>query len=117
MKLVFLYTNSNNISILTGYETDEIIDKLFKSLLKRYQEGLEETMKESHYIFDSVDPLHYRLHKISLNRGGSYIDSPKWLRNKKTTINPKNGKDDKSFQYAITLALNYQKINDHPEEI
>ena len=27
--------------------------------------------------FDSADSLYYNLHKISLNRGGSYIDSPK----------------------------------------
>ena len=27
-------------------------------------------------------------------------------KNKKTTINPKN-KDDKYFQYALTVALNY----------
>ena len=38
----------------------------------------------------------WNLNKISLNRGGSYIDSPKWLKNKNATINPKN-KDDKCF--------------------
>ena len=41
------------------------------------------------FYFDSVDSLYYKLHKISLNRGGSYIDSPKWLKNKKATINLK----------------------------
>ena len=44
--------------------------------------------------------------KVSLSRGGSYIDSPEWLKKKKATINPKN-KDDKYFQYAVTVALNY----------
>ena len=34
-------------------------------------------------VDDSVDLLHYRRHKISLNRSGSYIDSPKWLNHKK----------------------------------
>ena len=43
--------------------------------------------------------MHYNLHKISLNRGGSYIDSPKWLKNKKATINSKNI-DDKCFKGA-----------------
>ena len=33
-------------------------------------------MRRSEFIFDSVDLLHNNLHKISLNRGGSYIDSP-----------------------------------------
>ena len=46
---------------------------------------------------------------ILINRGGSYIDSPKWLKDKKATINPKNN-NDKRFQYALTVALNYEKI-------
>ena len=64
-------------------ETDDIINKLFESLLQRCQEGLEEKMKRSHLVPDSVDLLYYHLHKISLKRGKSYIDSPKWLKNKK----------------------------------
>ena len=28
-------------------------------------------------------------HDIELKRGNSYIDSPKWIKNKKTTITPK----------------------------
>ena len=60
--------------------------------------------------------MYYKLHKISLNRDGSYIDSPEWLKNKKATINPKNN-DDKCFQYALTVALNYEQIKSHPERI
>ena len=71
-------------------------------------------MKGSSYVFESVDVLHYILHKISLNRGGSYIDSPDWIN--KATINPKN-KDNECFKYAITTALNYGKINYHSEKI
>ena len=40
-------------------------------------------MKGSEFVFNSVDLLYYHLHKISLKRGESYIDSPKWLKNKK----------------------------------
>ena len=36
--------------------------------------------------------------------------------NKKTTINPKNNNDN-CFQYAITVALNHQNINNHPERV
>ena len=74
-------------------------------------------MKRSDLVFDSVDVLYYKLHKISLNRGGSYVDSPNWLKDKKATIIPKNKENDKCFQYAITAALNYQQINNHPERI
>ena len=66
-------------------------------------------MSGSEFVFDAVNVLYYDLNKISLNRGGSYIDSPEWIKNKKATINPKND-DDKYFQYALTIALNYQNI-------
>ena len=104
-----VHAKSDNIEIMMRSETDEIIEELFESFLKRYQEALEESLGGINLIFDSVDALYYNLNKISLNRGGSYIDSPEWLRNKKATINPKNN-DHKCFQYALTAALNYQSI-------
>ena len=100
-------TKSDNIEIMMDSETDEIIEELFKSLFQRYQEGLEESMRGSEFIFDSVDALYYDLNKISLSRGESYIDFPEWLKNKKALINPKNN-NDKCFQYALILALNYE---------
>ena len=63
-------------------------------------------MRGSEFVFDSVNSLHYKIHKISLSRDKSYIDSPKWLKNKKATINPKNN-DDKCLKYALTVALIY----------
>ena len=60
--------------------------------------------------------MYYDFNKISINRGGSCIDSPKWLKNKKSTITPKNN-DYKCFQYAVTYALNLDRINNHPERI
>ena len=88
---------------------DEIIKELLKSLLQRYQENLLEKMKGSDFASDGVNFLYYDFNKISISRGGSYID-------KKSTINKKNN-DYKCFQYAVTLALNLDKINDHPERI
>ena len=38
-----------------GSETGEVIEDLFKSLLQRYQEALEESIRRSEFIFDSVD--------------------------------------------------------------
>ena len=66
-------------------------------------------MKGSSFIFERVDLLEYHLHKISLNRRSSYINSPDWIKNKKATINLKNN-DNECFKYAITAALNHKKI-------
>ena len=112
-----MHTKSNNVEIMMGSETDEIIDELLKSFLQKYQEGLEESMRGSEFIFDSVDSLYYNnLNKVSLSRGGSYIDSPERLKNKKATINPKNN-DHKCFQYALTVALNYEQIKKNPQRM
>ena len=51
-----------------------------------------------------------------MNRGGSYIDSPDWIKHKKTTINPKSP-DNKCFRDATTPLLNYEKLPHHPERI
>ena len=112
----FMHTRSANEEFMNGSDTDEIIEKLFKSLLQRYQENLSEKMRGSDFDFDGVNFMYYDVNKISINRGGSYIDSPKWLKNKKSTIHPKNN-DYKCFQYAITLALNLDKINKNSQRI
>ena len=71
---------SDNIEIIMGNETDDIINELFKSFMQRYQEKLENSMKGRDSIFNSVDLLYYYLHKISLKRGESYIDSKKMVK-------------------------------------
>ena len=60
--------------------------------------------------------MYYKCHKVDFRLGGSYIDSPDWIKKKKTTINPKN-KDDKCFESAVTIALNYEEINWNPERV
>ena len=69
-------------------------------------------MRGSKFVYDSIDLLHYRLHKVSVNRGGSYIDSPEWLKNKKTRSNPINY-DDKCIT-SITICCNCSiKLSKH----
>ena len=111
-----MYKKRINVEIMTSSDTDEVIEKVFESRLQKYQENLEKKMRGSEFVFDGVNALYYDLNKISLNRSGSYIDSPQWLKNKKATINHKNN-DDKCFQYAISVALNYQNIEKDPQRI
>ena len=102
-----MYTKSDNVEIMNGTDTSDAINKLINSFMKRYQEGLETKMKGSSYIFERIHLLEYHLHKISISKGSSYIDSPIWIKNKGVTINPKNTKNNNCFQYTITVALNY----------
>ena len=46
-------------------------------------------MRGGTFVCSHVDTLHYICCNGSLNCGGSYIDSPAWIKSNKTTINPK----------------------------
>ena len=112
-----MHTKSDNITIMRDVKNEDIINELFNTFCKRYQERLETKMRGSSFTFDRIRLLEYHLHKISLNRGSSYIESPEWIQNKGVTINPKNTKDSNCIQYAVIAALNYQNIDHHPERI
>ena len=72
-----MHTRSDNIEIMIGDDNDDVIEELFKSFLKRYEENLQNKMRGLEFEFDGVNFLYYDFNKISINRGGSYIDSPK----------------------------------------
>ena len=112
-----MYSQSDSVTIMIGNETDDIINELINTFIKRYQEGLETKKRRSSFTFDHIDLLKYDFHRVTLSRGSSYIESPEWLKNKRVTINPKNTKDNNCFQYVIIEALNHQNIDHHPERI
>ena len=111
-----MYTRSDNEEFMNGDDTNEIIKSLFESFLQRFEENLQEKMRGSDFEFDDINFFNYNFNETSIYTGGSYLDSPKWLKDKKSTINPKNN-DLKCLQYAATLALNFDNINNHPEKI
>ena len=111
-----MHSNCHNIEIMINDEADEVMKELFDSLKNRYQNNLE-SMKDSDFVFDYVHLLFYKCHKRNPNRGGSYIDSPDWIKNKQATINPINKKNNNCFQYAVTVALNFEVIEKDPQRI
>ena len=103
-----------------GGNTNEIIRNLFDSILRGYQGGLHESMRRSEFAFDYIESLNYIFHKVDLKRSRSYIETPEWLKSKGAAINCQNGDDDdddKCFQYAITIALNYDEIGNHHQRV
>ena len=83
-------------------------------LKNRYQGNLE-SMKSSVFFFHYIHLMYYKYDKVNPNCGGSYTDSPDWI--KRATINPINKKDNKCFQCVIIVALNYEKIKKYPQRI
>ena len=69
-----MHSKIDKIEIMINDEADEVIKKLFNSLKNKL-----DCMKGSEFVFDYVQLLYYKFHKLNLNCGGSNIDSPNWI--------------------------------------
>ena len=67
-------SKSNNIEFMSYDNAIEVVDELFESLLLKHQIGLETSMRERDFVFNLVQLLYYKCHRINFKRGGSYID-------------------------------------------
>ena len=47
-------------------------------------------MRRNDFVFDSVQLMYYKCHKVNFRRVGSYIDSSEYIKKKKATQNQKN---------------------------
>ena len=94
---------------MRGSDTDDIIRDIFRSFLLNYQEELK-IIKGSDFVFESAELMDYKLHRVRLRTGGSYIKSPEWLANKKGTIYPENYNDNECLRWSTISALNYNEI-------
>ena len=110
-----MHSKCDNIEITINGEPDEVTKELFDSLKNRYENSLE-LVKGSELVFDYVHLWNYKCHKINPNRGGSYIDSPNYIKNKEAKISPIIKRDNKSFQYTVIVSLNHKEIGKNPEK-
>ena len=81
-----MHSTSDNIKF-THNNANKVVNKFFESLCSKYQDNLEISMRRSNFIFDSVQPMYFKCHKVNFKRSGWYIDSPDWIKKQK---NPKN---------------------------
>ena len=99
------------VEIFMVSDAEDVIDTLFNTILQRFQQAQETSNdKGSEFIPESVELLYYFFQKIDIRRAESYIMSPNQLVNKGASINPKNEKDNKCFQWSIISGFNYNKI-------
>ena len=94
-----IYTKSEPIEIYMGSDTEDVIDKLFNTLLQSLQKT-QETSNEigSKFIPDSVELSYYHFQRIDFGRAESHIISTDWIANNKAAKKTKNEKDNKCFQ-------------------
>ena len=81
-----MHSKSYNIEFMSYDNANEVANELFESLLSRYQIGLEKSMRRSDFIFELVQLLYCKCHKIHFKREGSYIDFRDWIKKKKAKM-------------------------------
>ena len=71
-----MHSRNDNIKFTSYNDANEVDDELFESVRTRYQGNLKRSKRGSDFIFDSVQLMYYKCHKVSFKRWGSYIDYP-----------------------------------------
>ena len=110
-----MHSKSDNIEIMT-YKVDEVIKEIFESILYRYETGLKKSVKGSDFVFDYVNFLYYKCHKINLKCVGSYMDYPDRISIKIALTNPVND-DDRCFQYSAKIELNHKEMRKYSKRV
>ena len=111
------FSRSDNIICIPSSDTNEILNELLTSLYEKHQEDLQSSRTSRSFSYESVEKCSIYFNKIDLREGISYIETPKWLKSEKGTINPKNTHDVYCFMHTITIALYHNELGTNPERI
>ena len=68
-----MHWKSDNIEVMTCDNVDKVLGERFQSLLSRYQIGLEISITGSNFVFESIQQLCYKYHKVNFKLCGSYL--------------------------------------------
>ena len=105
------YFSSETLKNLRADEAMVLVKESFESIETKIQNFAEDG---SAWQFKEVEQLEIHTTEFNPTKGSSYIDLPKWIKDKGAIINIKN-KDDKCFLWCI-LRYFYQRDN-HQERV
>ena len=112
----FIVRSDNTVLTYTD-DTTESVENLIKYLGEHYEEQILVSREGSNFRYSNNDSLNIHIHEIQLTRGGSYIETPNWIKPKKATINRKNTNDYYFFVHSIVIALYHKQIGKNPQRI
>ena len=79
-----MHSNSDNMAFTSYNDANEVVNELFESLHSKYQDNLKTPMIGSDFIFDLIQLIYCKCHKVNFKRGDSYIDTQKQKSNNKS---------------------------------
>jgi hypothetical protein len=118
-----MLTHDNDISEAEFRSGSEIIFKGgVNDLEELYDNAMDRISEEmQNFVSRGSGSALYKVNKLAIHTteykplgGGTYVDLPKFIKDKKAVINMQN-KDYECFKWCVTRALN--KVDTHPERI
>ena len=88
---------TSNILACNSSDFNKLLNGMFNKILR---EETEFTLKGSGWSLKTIDALQLRINIVNPLKGGTYLDLPKHMKDKKAIINVKNS-DNKCFKYSI----------------
>ena len=101
------YFSSETLENFRSDEAMKLVEDSFRSIEEKIQSYAQDG---SAWQFKEVEQLEIHTTEHNPVNGSSYIDLPKWIKDKKAIINIKN-KDDKCFLWCILRYLHPKEIN------
>ena len=101
------YFNSETLENLRLDEAEKLIETCIESILAKIETY---TKDGSEWYLKEIEQLEIHTTEHNPSKGSSYIDLPKWIKDKKAIINIKN-RDEKCFLWCILRYL-YPKEKD-----
>ena len=100
--------------ILESTDTSEVYNTMSDRILENMA-GLN--ARGSNWIFRSVVRMDISIDKYQPLGGSSWIDLPKWIKDKKAVVNPKN-EDNECFKWAVLASLfPVERKNKNPGQV
>ena len=65
-------SKSGNMKFTSYNDANEVVDELFESIRSRHQDNSETSIRGTEFIFNSVQFLYYKCHKVNFRRSSSY---------------------------------------------
>ena len=104
-------------SLMTEFfDASDINDLIERMLAYIKAQTKNPKFPESGFTLDKILHLYINIHRLVLTRGSSCIELPKWIKSKKTVINPQS-KDEKCFKWVTIAALHHEEIKNNLERI
>ena len=101
------YAIFNYRTTIQIFNTNFLIESFSINTKIDFLNQIEANEKGSNWVFEKINEVKLSLSKVKKRFGGSYIETPEFIKNKKAIINPKNKNDNFCIIWCLLIHKYY----------